>query len=40
MRQLAAGRWDPERLRVSAERFSEGSFRSRLLRLLREHGAH
>ena len=39
VRELAAGQWDPEELRESAERFSEERFRERLAAVLLEHGA-
>jgi glycosyltransferase involved in cell wall biosynthesis len=37
--ELASRDWDRDGLRQSAERFSEEAFRTRLLQVLREHGA-
>jgi glycosyltransferase involved in cell wall biosynthesis len=39
VRELAASRWEPERLRESAERFSEERFRERLAEVMRAQGA-
>jgi len=38
--ELASRKWDRDRLREGAERFSEGRFRDRMAALLRQHGAH
>ncbi|MBD0282482.1 MAG: glycosyltransferase [Thermoleophilaceae bacterium] len=37
--ELSAGRWSPDELRRSAERFSVGRFRTRLAQVMRAHGA-
>ena len=39
VRSLTAREWDPDRLRRSAERFSEERFRERLAEVMRAHGA-
>ena len=39
VRALAETSWDPDRLRASVSRFSEGAFQARMLAILRRLGA-